>query len=237
MDRGFMTMGLPVGQIAGIAIYVHWLLLAQWIFGLDRVIRPGSQGSDVLEWLLMVVLMFGSILLHELGHCFAARKVGGHADEIILWPLGGLAFCDCPRHWKAHFIVAAGGPLVTVAIIALSYPAFHFVGEAWPELWLNEYFGTAHWILVGWNILILIFNLIPLYPMDGGRIFHALAWRHYSRQGGYEWGGYSRANRLTLYVSRGTAIAGLVWAAWDQNLVLVVLILFMLMQAETLKQG
>jgi Zn-dependent protease len=237
MDRGFMSMGLPIGRIAGIEVYIHWLLLLQWVIQLDDVIRPGSGGSALVAWILMVALMLGSILLHELGHCFAARKVGGNADEIVLWPLGGLAFCDCPRHWKAHFVVAAGGPLVTVAIIALSWPAFHFAGTAWPDLRLNGYFRMAHAILVGWNMLILVFNLIPLFPMDGGRIFHALAWRHFSRQGGYEWAGYSRANRVTLYVSRGTAIAGMGWAAWEQNLILVVLILFMLVQAEQLKHG
>jgi Zn-dependent protease len=237
MDRGFLSMGLPIGRIAGIAVYLHWLLLLHWLVQLDEVIRPGSGMAHLIQWALVVALMFGSILLHELGHCFAARRVGGDADEIVLWPLGGLAFCDCPRHWKAHFIVAAGGPLVTVAIIAVSWPAFHFAEKAWPELWQSGYFILGRYILVDWNLLILIFNLIPLYPMDGGRIFHALAWRHFSRQGGYEWGGYSRANRITLYVSRGTAIAGLGWAVWEQNYVLAILLIFMLTQTETLKYG
>ena len=230
-------MGLPVGHVAGIAVYIHWTLLLYWLVQLDDVLRPNSKAAAVLVWGLVVVLMFGSILLHELGHCFAARKVGGNADEILLWPMGGLAFCDCPRYWKAHFIVAAGGPLVTVAIIALSWPAFHFAEQAWPDLWRNPYFNVAQYILVNWNILILIFNLIPLYPMDGGRMFHAIAWRQFSRQGGYEWGGYSRANRLTLYVSRATAIVGIGWAVLTQNFNLAILIVFMLWQAESLKYG
>src|SRR5262245_49442225 len=122
MQGGFLSTGVPLGHIAGIQIRLHWTLLAYWFFELNSVLRlRDERGAAFTGWLLAIGLMFGSILLHELGHAFAARRVGGDARDILLWPLGGLAFCESPPRWTARLAVAIGGPLVTVTIFAVSY--------------------------------------------------------------------------------------------------------------------
>lgn len=233
----FYSWGVPLGRIAGILVRVHWTLIIYWLFKLDSVLRrvdePRSQAF--LGWALVVGLMFLSILLHEFGHAIAARRVGGGANEILMWPLGGLAFCHCPDFWKNHLIVAACGPLVTLGIVAVSYPAFTLMGHWFPDWTYNPYWGAAHYILVKWNLYILIFNLIPLYPMDGGRIFHACAWGIFSRQGGYVWGGHSRASLLTLQVSRVTGVLGILYGAYRRDPFWILIFLWALNGAERLK--
>lgn len=216
------------------------MLLVWWAIQFNNWVLPvtGDNRKLVLAaWALGTLLVFLSILLHELGHCFAARRVGGDAHEILLWPLGGLAFCHCPDYWKSHFVVAAGGPLVTLAIASVSYVAFgviepHTVEMAPTTQYLVQ--RTAG-LLIFWNFVILIFNLIPLYPLDGGRIFHALAWGYFSRRGGHASGGYGRANLVTLWVSRVTAGAGMIYGLYEANFMLVVIFLWALSGAESLK--
>jgi Zn-dependent protease len=185
-----------------------------------------------------VVITFGSILLHEFGHCFAARKVGGDADEVLLWPFGGLAFCQCPDYWRAHLIVAAGGPLVTLVIAGLSFVGFGYFNEHGSEALLrNPIYGMAEFYLTYWNGILLVFNLIPLYPLDGGRVFHSLAWGWFGRQGGYAWGGYGLASRLTLHVSRVTAALGIVACLYLEMQFAILLLAWAWWQAERLNEG
>jgi Zn-dependent protease len=247
----FLSWGLRVGRVAGIEVRLHWTLFAFWLWRLHNVLGddspPEYRRVRILAWLLIVGLMFLSIFLHELGHCFAARRVGGYADQVLMWPLGGLAFCQCPNFWRAHLIVAAGGPVVTVAIMVLSYggflladqllvPARWAVSDAWFGGTAELLYKQARSTLVEWNLIILIFNLMPLYPMDGGRILHSSLWGYFSRQGGYAWGGHARASRITLVVSRVAGICGIAYAAWTQNLFLVVLFLWLMMGTETLRE-
>jgi len=72
--------------------------------------------------LALMGLLFFSVLLHEFGHCFAARSVDGEANEVLLWPLGGLAKCELPHSAWAHFVTAAGGPAVNVLLCGISGP-------------------------------------------------------------------------------------------------------------------
>jgi len=238
--------GLYLFDVSRIRVRVHWLLLLFWFVELSNAIQrePEERSARVLGWLLYVVLGFGSILLHELGHCFAARRMGGYADDILLWPLGGLAFCHCPENWKAHLVTAAGGPLVTLAIVGVSYPAFHllngYLSTEHFELLTQPYFwatyATAQSILVDWNFIILLFNLVPVYPMDGGRIFHALAWAWFTR-GGAPWGGFGRASRLTLNVSRVAAVGGIIYGLSTGSTQTAIIFVWALLQTEQLRRG
>jgi Zn-dependent protease len=233
MVGGFLSSGLSLGQVAGIEIRVSWLLLIYWLFDLSH---RSHDESFIFPWLLGVVLMFGSILLHELGHCFAARRVGGDAREILLWPLGGLAYCESPPRWKARLAVAAGGPLVTVLILGASYAGFA-IGRGPLEEETSLAFWTARRTLVHWNFVILIFNLIPLYPMDGGRIFHSFAWGFFGRGMSHPLNGYAKASRITYAVSLVTGIAGIALAVYWKDTALAILLFLMLLEAGTLKDG
>ena len=238
--QSFYSWGLPVGHVAGIRIRIHWMLLVWWAIQFNNWVLPATGDTRKLAlavWAIGTLVVFLSILLHELGHCFAARRVGGDANEILLWPLGGLAFCRCPDDWKSNFFVAAGGPLVTLAIASVSYFVFGLLEPHTEEMaWVSRVLvGQTASLLIEWNIIILIFNLIPLYPLDGGRIFHALAWGYFSQRGGHAWGGYGRANLVTLWVSRVTAGVGIVYGLYEQSLMPAIIFLWALSGAESLK--
>src|ERR1700722_12272396 len=113
--RDPFTWALPLGRIFGIAVRLHILfpilILVMWL----RAVR--DVGTDGAVWMLALMgLVFVSVLLHEFGHCFAARQVDGDATEILLWPLGGLARCEVPHSAWANFVTAAGGPLVNALL-------------------------------------------------------------------------------------------------------------------------
>ncbi len=151
--RDPFSWALPLGRIWGINIRVHFLffvfVLAMWLRAAITSPYEGQtwpEGS-ALAVLILMGIIFVSVLLHEFGHCFAARSVEGDAKDILMWPLGGLAFCDLPHNSRAHFITAAGGPAVNFLLCLVSggiLLAFQYVPPfnpfAWnafivPELW------------------------------------------------------------------------------------------------------
>lgn len=181
-----MTFAPTIGHLFRIRIRVHSFLLLFMLFEFIR--RPG------VNTLIMEAILFGSILLHEFGHCFAARAVGGSADDILMWPLGGLASVDAPRRPLPQFITVICGPLVNVAICivgiiliisagggiesALSFPYFSVHGPAsgvssTAALYYLITLDKIIWV----NVALFVFNLLPMYPMDGGRMLHCALWK------------------------------------------------------------
>jgi len=213
--QDFYSWGLPVGSLARIRIKVHWILLGFWLYELNDLLKVEGIGRPMLlwYWALSIGLVFVGILLHELGHCFAARSVGGSAENILLWPLGGLAFCQAPNLPRSQFIVAAGGPAVTLVIFLLSSVTFLILRSYLPPESQGLFFDHVYYLLVRYQMALLIFNLIPLYPLDGGRMFHALTWGYFGRQS--HAGAYGRASLITVYVSRACVILGSLYAIYD----------------------
>lgn len=236
--RDPMNWALPLFRIFGIQVRVHILF---FVVTLGLVLRQSTLPGNVVWWgdilIFTVFLLFAIILLHEFGHCFGGRWVGGEADDILIWPLGGLAFVAIPQNWKAHTVTVAAGPFVNVIICVLlgctllgaGYrPAINPIydpyvgeiknvkdgkiytsqygmrlyqsetGEAPPGLdqtfvakpaelgdaavksvhvralapawvvWANRAFWLS-WIL-------LLLNLIPAYPLDGGQLLQGFIW-------------------------------------------------------------
>jgi stage IV sporulation protein FB len=141
--RDPFTWALPLGRFFGVTVRVHILfllfVLVMWLKALPRE-KPDSILQTVgPTWMLALMgLLFLSVLLHEFGHCFAAHQVDGDADEVLLWPLGGLARCELPHSPWAHFVTAAGGPLVNVLLCVLSGAAliacsFQPSFSPWPD--------------------------------------------------------------------------------------------------------
>jgi len=133
------TWSFPIGQIAGIIIRVH--ILMPLILG-GFILREAFRDPKELipgAWIdasILMILLFLIVLLHELGHCLAARLTGGDAREVVLWPLGGLASVETPHTPSAHFLVAAGGPLVNVALCLGSALLLAFAFEpSWQPPW------------------------------------------------------------------------------------------------------
>jgi Zn-dependent protease len=121
--RDPFSWSLPLGRLFGIVIRAHILfpifILIMWLRVATAPAAEYPPGTG-LEVLVMMGLLFVSVLLHEFGHCFAARMVDGEGNEVMLWPLGGLAKCDVPHTPRANFITAAGGPLMNLLLCALA---------------------------------------------------------------------------------------------------------------------
>jgi stage IV sporulation protein FB len=149
--RDPFSWSLPLGRIFGITVRVHILFL---IFVLVMWLKKIHSDQGEATWMLVLMgLLFFSVLLHEFGHCFAARHVDGEANEVLLWPLGGLARCEVPHSPWAHFVTAAGGPLVNVALCVIAgtvlllcefQPSFNPLPEqCWNTLLYNFHDGKV----------------------------------------------------------------------------------------------
>lgn len=186
---------LSLGEWFGIHVRVHSSLL--WLGALNILFAGSRGGMGFQNALVSTLLLFVIILLHEFGHCFAARKVGGDAREILLWPLGGLAFVSTPRRPFPTLVAAAGGPLVNVVIcgatgallLALSRGQFSLPLNPLIPFGGDYFFNDASFQLIAGNSLayyiwwiyitswtLLFFNLLPIFPLDGGRILQSLLW-------------------------------------------------------------
>ncbi|HEV3203064.1 MAG TPA: M50 family metallopeptidase [Gemmataceae bacterium] len=170
-------MGITSGafrlfRVAGIDVFLHWSwLVVAYILIRNRSDSYTSQVWNVAEYLAI----FGIVLLHEFGHALACRQVGGKADKIVLWPLGGIAYVQPPARPGAMLWSIAAGPLVNVVLVPVTYGIFRVArSEGW-ELTRPDVF---HFLmaLTFINAGLLVFNLLPIYPLDGGQIVYALLW-------------------------------------------------------------
>jgi Zn-dependent protease len=218
--RDLMSWSLPLGRLFGIQVRLHVILPVAFIALVLRAafkedVIPGSW----IDMTMLLGLIFLSVLLHEFGHCFAARRVEGDANEILLWPLGGLAYCDVPHTPRANFICVIWGPLVnlllcvacSVLLIGLSEPTLR---PTWNPLWYplrvnaegqiklytwsGEAFltGSPQWIILArflWvNWVLFLFNMVLVaFPMDAARICQCILWKYF---------GFHRATTITVMV-------------------------------------
>jgi Zn-dependent protease len=159
-------------RLAGVEVSLHWswfLVAAYAIQG-----RRGEYSSviwNVFEYLALFLI----VLLHEFGHAMACRQVGGTANQILLWPFGGVAYVSPPQRPGATLWSIAAGPLVNVVLAPILFLAV-LAGQSMG--WADTMPDAAHflsavlWIDVG----LLLFNILPIYPLDGGQILRSLLW-------------------------------------------------------------
>ncbi|MHC4661664.1 MAG: site-2 protease family protein [Planctomycetota bacterium] len=184
ISNPFMSQGWPwqwkLFRLLGIQVYLHLFFII--FIGMEMIFVSYRLGFGLITLYVTIELaiLFGIVLLHEYGHALTARSQGGDAERIILWPLGGLALCSAPHRPKEQGFVAAGGPMVNVIIFVIFFPL------AW---WLDGYivwnpfsmpfYGKWFAIVAYLAYLILLFNLIPAFPLDGGQVLRALLWKKY----------------------------------------------------------
>ena len=229
MFQGQDSQGFPVGEIAGIRIQVHWILPVFWLFRLNDYLAWAAHGWDrkvlLLWWIQGIVVLFGSILLHELGHSFAARRVGGFSNEIVLWPLGGLAYCQVPDHWRPKLVVAAAGPAVTLVLAVVGYVGMKLLsgGADAPAAPTTPAAVFAEILpdLCRWNTFMLVFNLVPLFPLDGGRIFLNGAWGFLQWRNTFAARG--RAVHATVWAARVAGLAGILYGLQTERMIVVLI--------------
>ena len=153
----------------GIDVFLHWSWFLVAVYEVQ--LRKGIYSSiawNVFEYLTLFLI----VLLHEFGHALACRSVGGQAHQIVLWPFGGVAYVSPPPRPGATLWTIAAGPLVNVALIPI------FSALWWISSWANWSEDLNQFIFAVWfiNLGLLIFNMMPVYPLDGGKILHALLW-------------------------------------------------------------
>ena len=159
-------------RFAGIDVFLHWswFLVALYEIGSRKNIYS-SVTWNVLEYLALFLI----VTLHEFGHALACRSVGGTANLITLWPLGGVAYVNPPRRPGATLWSIAAGPLVNVALI----PLLLMLTALDRSLGWAQAMPNVHLILrsISYiNVGLLLFNLLPVYPLDGGQILRSLLW-------------------------------------------------------------
>lgn len=163
-------------RFAGIDVYLHysWFLVI-WIIQ-SRAGDYSSYFWPVLE----ILTLFAIVTLHEFGHSLACKQVGGTANQIVLWPLGGVAYVAPPPRPGATLWCIAAGPLVNVALFPpLSILLFLASALGWRDRFPDlANFLTAIWEL---DLILLVFNLLPIYPLDGGQILQSLLWFAFGR--------------------------------------------------------
>jgi Zn-dependent protease len=163
---------LHLFRLAGVDLYLHWSWFLVAMLEISQ--RRGSYGSltfNMLEYLAL----FAIVLMHEMGHALACRSVGGKADEIVLWPLGGVAYVAPPQRPGAMLWSIVAGPLVNVVLFVvlgglLAMGNSLAWGNTAPDL--LQFVRAVFFV----NLGLLIFNLLPVYPLDGGQILRSLLW-------------------------------------------------------------
>lgn len=162
----------PFFRVSGIQVFVHWSwFIVAWIEVSTRRNAYGHWGWNLAEYLGLFLI----VLMHEFGHVLACRQTGGIANEIVLWPLGGVALAQPPPRPGALLWTIAAGPLVNVVLWPLLMAATWAVDASGMSARMPD---LARLLFMLWliNKWLLIFNLLPIYPLDGGQILRSLLW-------------------------------------------------------------
>ncbi len=163
-----------IGHLAGIGIQVHWTFFLLPALAAFQVISGGGTWLAAVDTVLFVLAIFGCVVLHELGHALTARRFGIATHDITLLPIGGVArLARMPKNPWQELAIAAAGPAVNVAIAAALAIGLAVGGLLTPAAAAS---GTATWFvnLIAVNLALVAFNLLPAFPMDGGRVLRSL---------------------------------------------------------------
>ncbi len=212
-----------LGRAFGIDVLLHWSFL---LLPLLIVAVSISQGDSLQLAALRMAFLFvilGSVLLHEIGHALAARCFSIPTQDIILTPVCGLARLQhAPATPWQEIAVAVAGPLTNCVIaMAMGGIILAFGGSLQLE---RDLFGDSFWVAVFWvNALLFLLNLLPIFPMDGGRVLRALMAQY--------WNG-TKATWVAARLGQLTALALACIGAYQHNLALVVIGAFLILAAQ-----
>lgn len=159
-------------RFKGIDVFLHW----SWFLVAVFEIQGRTRNYSSITWNIAEYLaLFAIVTLHEFGHAFACRQVGGQANRIVLWPLGGVAYVDPPQRPGATLWSIAAGPLVNVVLLPILFVAVvmtRSMGDLGTASDVYRLLRAVLYIDAG----LLIFNILPVYPLDGGQILRSLLW-------------------------------------------------------------
>lgn len=217
-----MKWSFRLFTFAGTEVRVHATFFLLLIFVASQGILSGQGLAVALESTFFILTMFVCVVLHEFGHVLAARGYGIRTPDITLLPIGGVARLErMPRKPSQEFVVAVCGPLVNVIIAAAIWVAFGLGMELSPGY---DFLKTGHFFekLMVWNVFMVLFNMIPAFPMDGGRVLRAVLAMFME---------YAKATRLAASVGQGIAmlvvISMLLSSTFHPMLLLIAFFIFM----------
>src|SRR4051795_12699336 len=193
-----MLWSLPIARIAGTVVSVHitFLLFLVWIAGTHW--RLGGQAA-ALDGVIFIVLLFACVVAHEFGHILAARRYGIRTPDVTLWPIGGVASLErIPDNASAELVVGLGGAAVHVVIAAVLIALMGAAPDSAAMTALENPRAGLIPRLAAANIFLVVFNLIPAFPMDGGRVLRALIAMRAGR---------TEATRIAARIGQGAAFA------------------------------
>jgi Zn-dependent protease/CBS domain-containing protein len=212
-----MGWSIPIFRVAGIQLRIHitFLLLIAWLaFGYYAEGGSAVAASRVI----FVLLLFLCVVLHEFGHAFAAKAFGINTPDITLLPIGGVARLErMPEEPVQELVIAVAGPLVNVVI------ALGLLVAGGGQAFVNPSTSTMEGggliaQLMTINILLVLFNLLPAFPMDGGRVLRALLATRLS---------YARATQIAASVGQGFAfVFGFIGLIWNPFLIFIALFVY-----------
>lgn len=191
-------------RYSGIQVSLHWTwFLAAAYFFSTRGDDYSSPVWNLVEYLALFVI----VLMHEFGHSLACRSTGGRSEDIVLWPLGGIAFVAPPQRPGAQLWSIAAGPLVNVALAPVLYLVVRVAAGRGLHIENPDLFECLVSVR-NINLGLLIFNMLPIYPLDGGQILRSLLWF-----------GIGPVNSLLVatvlgFLGGGALVAGALYAQW-----------------------
>jgi Zn-dependent protease len=213
--RDIVQGGFRLFRFRGIDVFLHWT----WFLVAAYSLSTRKDAYTSLFWNgaeYLAIFLF--VLLHEFGHVLACRQTGGQANHILLWPLGGIAYVDPPPRPGAQLWSIAAGPLVNVVLLVLlkgvAMVCRHFGWDvAYPDAF--SFMKTLWWI--NWGLL--LFNLLPIFPLDGGQILRSLLWF---------WVGQARSLWVACVIGFVGAMALGALALWSGMLWTAFIVVFLL---------
>lgn len=193
-----MRWSMKIAKLAGIDIFIHFtfFILVTWVAFIQWKLN-GSIGA-AFSGVVFILAIFACVVLHELGHALAAKKYGIRTQDIILLPIGGVARLErMPNRPIQELWVALAGPAVNVVIAALLAICLWFTKTLTPDNQLAMTTSAFVERIMGVNIFLVLFNMIPAFPMDGGRVFRALLATRVA---------YSKATQVSANLGQGIAL-------------------------------
>lgn len=220
-----MKWSWKIGRLAGINIYMHATFLLLILFVVFVNYSDGSNLAASVAGIIFVLVIFACIVFHELGHALAARKYGVRTRDIVLLPIGGVARLErMPEKPSEELWVAVAGPLVNVAIAAALLGILLAAGArpTWNDLrWVGGGFVMKVMVV---NVWLVGFNLLPAFPMDGGRVLRALLAMRVD---------HSLATRYAARIGQGMAVVFGIAALLTSDFWLLFIALFVWMGADS----
>ena len=170
-----MKWSWKLGEFRGIGVYVHATFLILIAFVVLSHWTAGQHLEQVLEGVGFILALFGCVVLHEFGHALTAARFGIKTRDVTLLPIGGVARLErMPDDPRQELLVAVAGPLVNVVIAAALFALLKFTASFTPLEQLSMTSGPFLERLMVVNIFLVVFNMLPAFPMDGGRVLRAL---------------------------------------------------------------